>query len=156
MLYPLFMELMSDCFYITEVFHNTNNLCSKCLGIHMENSASICLWLFEILFRRRIAAVSGVMTFAPTTRASVSSRLSFPMFPWWLWLYVFIIFTNKTRNLECLIIVYNIKVITVTLVSGLQATATQKVQYDVMEMLRIPKCVKFVSTVNRPNLFYTV
>ncbi|XP_011028013.1 PREDICTED: mediator of RNA polymerase II transcription subunit 34 [Populus euphratica] len=39
---------------------------------------------------------------------------------------------------------------------ALTATATQKVQYDVMEMLRIPKCVKFVSTVNRPNLFYTV
>ncbi|KAJ6695717.1 DNA HELICASE RECQ FAMILY MEMBER [Salix koriyanagi] len=41
-------------------------------------------------------------------------------------------------------------------VVALTATATQKVQYDVMEMLRIPKCVKFVSTVNRPNLFYTV
>lgn len=25
-----------------------------------------------------------------------------------------------------------------------------------MEMLHVPKCVKFVSTVNRPNLFYMV
>ncbi|XP_065877864.1 ATP-dependent DNA helicase Q-like 2 isoform X1 [Euphorbia lathyris] len=41
-------------------------------------------------------------------------------------------------------------------VLALTATATQKVQYDLMEMLRIPKCVKFVSTVNRPNLFYMV
>ncbi|KAJ0111594.1 hypothetical protein Patl1_02605 [Pistacia atlantica] len=39
---------------------------------------------------------------------------------------------------------------------ALTATATQKVQYDLMEMLHIPKCVKFVSTVNRPNLFYMV
>ncbi|CAI0441951.1 unnamed protein product [Linum tenue] len=39
---------------------------------------------------------------------------------------------------------------------ALTATATGKVQYDLMEMLRIPKCVKFVSTVNRPNLFYKV
>lgn len=38
----------------------------------------------------------------------------------------------------------------------LQATATQKVQSDLMEMLHIPRCVKFVSTVNRPNLFYMV
>lgn len=37
-----------------------------------------------------------------------------------------------------------------------QATATKKVQLDLVEMLRIPKCVKFVSTVNRPNLFYMV
>ncbi|WCJ20620.1 ATP-dependent DNA helicase Q-like 2 [Euphorbia peplus] len=41
-------------------------------------------------------------------------------------------------------------------VLALTATATQKVQYDLMEMLHIPKCVKFVSTVNRPNLFYMV
>ncbi|PON51591.1 DNA helicase, ATP-dependent [Parasponia andersonii] len=41
-------------------------------------------------------------------------------------------------------------------VIALTATATQKVQNDLMEMLHIPKCVKFVSTVNRPNLFYTV
>ncbi|KAK6934845.1 DEAD/DEAH box helicase domain [Dillenia turbinata] len=39
---------------------------------------------------------------------------------------------------------------------ALTATATWKVQIDLMEMLRIPKCVKFVSTVNRPNLFYMV
>ncbi|XP_077238365.1 RECQ helicase L2 isoform X2 [Tasmannia lanceolata] len=39
---------------------------------------------------------------------------------------------------------------------ALTATATQKVQTDLMEMLRIPKCIKFVSTVNRPNLFYKV
>ncbi|CAL1386678.1 unnamed protein product [Linum trigynum] len=39
---------------------------------------------------------------------------------------------------------------------ALTATATGKVQYDLMEMLHIPKCVKFVSTVNRPNLFYKV
>ncbi|XP_063942177.1 ATP-dependent DNA helicase Q-like 2 isoform X2 [Daucus carota subsp. sativus] len=39
---------------------------------------------------------------------------------------------------------------------ALTATATKKVQLDLMEMLRIPKCVKFVSTVNRPNLFYMV
>uniref|UniRef100_A0A7N0VDW2 ATP-dependent DNA helicase n=2 Tax=Kalanchoe fedtschenkoi TaxID=63787 RepID=A0A7N0VDW2_KALFE len=36
------------------------------------------------------------------------------------------------------------------------ATATKKVQIDLMEMLHIPRCVKFVSTVNRPNLFYMV
>ncbi|CAN0840597.1 ATP-dependent DNA helicase Q-like 2 [Linum grandiflorum] len=41
-------------------------------------------------------------------------------------------------------------------VVALTATATQKVQYDLMEMLHIPRCVKFVSTVNRPNLFYKV
>lgn len=39
---------------------------------------------------------------------------------------------------------------------ALTATATQKVQNDLMDMLHIPKCVKFVSTVNRPNLFYMV
>ncbi|KAK1567722.1 hypothetical protein Q3G72_015762 [Acer saccharum] len=39
---------------------------------------------------------------------------------------------------------------------ALTATATQKVQNDLMEMLHIPKCIKFVSTINRPNLFYTV
>ncbi|XP_021889892.1 mediator of RNA polymerase II transcription subunit 34 isoform X4 [Carica papaya] len=41
-------------------------------------------------------------------------------------------------------------------VVALTATATQEVQNDLIEMLHIPKCVKFVSTVNRPNLFYTV
>ncbi|KAJ3691766.1 hypothetical protein LUZ61_020930 [Rhynchospora tenuis] len=41
-------------------------------------------------------------------------------------------------------------------VLALTATATYKVQMDLMEMLHIPKCVKFVSTVNRPNLFYKV
>ncbi|XP_030472084.2 ATP-dependent DNA helicase Q-like 2 [Syzygium oleosum] len=41
-------------------------------------------------------------------------------------------------------------------VVALTATATWKVQNDLMEMLQIPKCVKFVSTVNRPNLFYMV
>ncbi|KAJ8774262.1 hypothetical protein K2173_009693 [Erythroxylum novogranatense] len=41
-------------------------------------------------------------------------------------------------------------------VLALTATATQKVQYDLIEMLKIPKCIKFVSTVNRPNLFYMV
>ncbi|XP_058086677.1 ATP-dependent DNA helicase Q-like 2 isoform X1 [Magnolia sinica] len=41
-------------------------------------------------------------------------------------------------------------------VLALTATATQKVQIDLIEMLHIPKCVKFVSTVNRPNLFYKV
>lgn len=41
-------------------------------------------------------------------------------------------------------------------VIALTATATYKVQTDLMEMLHIPKCVKFVSTVNRPNLFYKV
>ncbi|KAJ8513523.1 hypothetical protein OPV22_003957 [Ensete ventricosum] len=39
---------------------------------------------------------------------------------------------------------------------ALTATATYKVQLDLMEMLHIPKCVKFVSTINRPNLFYKV
>lgn len=39
---------------------------------------------------------------------------------------------------------------------ALTATATKKVQEDLIEMLRIHKCVKFVSTVNRPNLFYMV
>ncbi|KAF6146212.1 hypothetical protein GIB67_011684 [Kingdonia uniflora] len=41
-------------------------------------------------------------------------------------------------------------------VVALTATATNKVQTDLMEMLRISKCVKFVSTVNRPNIFYMV
>ncbi|XP_056687301.1 ATP-dependent DNA helicase Q-like 2 isoform X2 [Spinacia oleracea] len=41
-------------------------------------------------------------------------------------------------------------------VIALTATATKKVQLDLMEMLRIQKCVKFVSSVNRPNLFYMV
>ncbi|XP_021294726.1 mediator of RNA polymerase II transcription subunit 34 isoform X2 [Herrania umbratica] len=41
-------------------------------------------------------------------------------------------------------------------VVALTATATLKVQNDLTEMLRIPKCLKFVSTVNRPNLFYMV
>ncbi|KAL3613819.1 Werner syndrome ATP-dependent helicase [Castilleja foliolosa] len=40
--------------------------------------------------------------------------------------------------------------------AALTATATRKVQEDLMKMLRIPKCVKFVSSVNRPNLFYMV
>lgn len=48
------------------------------------------------------------------------------------------------------------KCITLLLKNILQATATLKVQNDLMEMLHIPKCVKFVSTVNRPNLFYMV
>ncbi|XP_061357691.1 ATP-dependent DNA helicase Q-like 2 isoform X1 [Gastrolobium bilobum] len=39
---------------------------------------------------------------------------------------------------------------------ALTATATQRVQNDLIEMLQIPRCVKFVSTVNRPNLFYMV
>ncbi|KAM3686550.1 hypothetical protein ACB098_10G010400 [Castanea mollissima] len=39
---------------------------------------------------------------------------------------------------------------------ALTATATQKVQTDLMDMLHIPRCIKFVSTVNRPNLFYMV
>ncbi|CAL5048795.1 unnamed protein product [Urochloa decumbens] len=39
---------------------------------------------------------------------------------------------------------------------ALTATATSKVQTDLIEMLHIPRCVKFVSTVNRPNLFYKV
>ncbi|XP_022738885.1 mediator of RNA polymerase II transcription subunit 34 isoform X6 [Durio zibethinus] len=41
-------------------------------------------------------------------------------------------------------------------VVALTATATMKVQNDLIEMLHIPKCIKFVSTVNRPNLFYMV
>ncbi|KAI3869731.1 hypothetical protein MKW98_030912 [Papaver atlanticum] len=39
---------------------------------------------------------------------------------------------------------------------ALTATAIKKVQTDLVEMLHIAKCVKFVSTVNRPNLFYMV
>ncbi|KAK7407033.1 hypothetical protein VNO78_08673 [Psophocarpus tetragonolobus] len=39
---------------------------------------------------------------------------------------------------------------------ALTATATQRVQNDLIEMLHIPRSVKFVSTVNRPNLFYMV
>uniref|UniRef100_A0A0E0RCF5 DNA 3'-5' helicase n=1 Tax=Oryza rufipogon TaxID=4529 RepID=A0A0E0RCF5_ORYRU len=39
---------------------------------------------------------------------------------------------------------------------ALTATATSKVQIDLIEMLHIPRCVKFVSTINRPNLFYKV
>ncbi|XP_071917309.1 ATP-dependent DNA helicase Q-like 2 isoform X5 [Coffea arabica] len=39
-------------------------------------------------------------------------------------------------------------------VIALTATATKKVQQDLMEMLHVSKCVKFVSTVNRTNLFY--
>ncbi|KAM0851841.1 hypothetical protein ACQ4PT_052163 [Festuca glaucescens] len=39
---------------------------------------------------------------------------------------------------------------------ALTATATSKVQMDLIEMLHIPRCVKFVSSVNRPNLFYRV
>ncbi|GFP81573.1 mediator of RNA polymerase ii transcription subunit 34 [Phtheirospermum japonicum] len=39
---------------------------------------------------------------------------------------------------------------------ALTATATRKVQEDLMNMLHIPKCVKFVSSINRPNLFYMV
>ncbi|PIN13620.1 putative ATP-dependent RNA helicase FAL1, involved in rRNA maturation, DEAD-box superfamily [Handroanthus impetiginosus] len=39
---------------------------------------------------------------------------------------------------------------------ALTATATKKVQDDLMDMLHIPKCIKFVSSVNRPNLFYMV
>ncbi|XVF00024.1 hypothetical protein REPUB_Repub03eG0250600 [Reevesia pubescens] len=39
---------------------------------------------------------------------------------------------------------------------ALTATATMKVQNDLIEMLHIPKSIKFVSTVNRPNLFYMV
>ncbi|KAK6782743.1 hypothetical protein RDI58_020539 [Solanum bulbocastanum] len=40
--------------------------------------------------------------------------------------------------------------------AALTATATKKVQDDLMEMLHIPRCVKFVSSVNRPNLYYMV
>ncbi|KAI4997128.1 hypothetical protein ZWY2020_052470 [Hordeum vulgare] len=39
---------------------------------------------------------------------------------------------------------------------ALTATATSKVQMDLIEMLHIPRSVKFISTVNRPNLFYRV
>ncbi|XP_021725557.1 mediator of RNA polymerase II transcription subunit 34-like [Chenopodium quinoa] len=41
-------------------------------------------------------------------------------------------------------------------VIALTATATKKVQLDLMEMLHIQKCVTFISSVNRPNLFYMV
>ncbi|KZV31711.1 mediator of RNA polymerase II transcription subunit 34 [Dorcoceras hygrometricum] len=41
-------------------------------------------------------------------------------------------------------------------VVALTATATKKVQEDLMDMLHIRKCIKFVSSVNRPNLFYSV
>ncbi|KAH7439704.1 hypothetical protein KP509_04G073400 [Ceratopteris richardii] len=39
---------------------------------------------------------------------------------------------------------------------ALTATATARVQNDLREMLQIRSCVKFVSSVNRPNLFYEV
>ncbi|GAQ81432.1 Helicase conserved C-terminal domain containing protein [Klebsormidium nitens] len=39
---------------------------------------------------------------------------------------------------------------------ALTATATQRVQDDVQEMLGIQGCPKFVSSVNRPNLYYEV
>ncbi|XP_075508442.1 ATP-dependent DNA helicase Q-like 2 isoform X4 [Primulina tabacum] len=39
---------------------------------------------------------------------------------------------------------------------ALTATATKKVQEDLMNMLHISKSIKFVSSVNRPNLFYLV
>lgn len=39
---------------------------------------------------------------------------------------------------------------------ALTATATVRVQIDLKDMLQITKCVKFVSSVNRPNLFYEV
>ncbi|KAF5740171.1 mediator of RNA polymerase II transcription subunit 34 isoform X1 [Tripterygium wilfordii] len=39
---------------------------------------------------------------------------------------------------------------------ALTATATQKVQGDLVEMLHIQRCIRFVSTINRPNLFYLV
>ncbi|KAI3721905.1 hypothetical protein L2E82_32924 [Cichorium intybus] len=41
-------------------------------------------------------------------------------------------------------------------VVALTATSTKKVQMDLVEMLNIPKCVKFAGTVNRSNLFYMV
>ncbi|XP_055820803.1 ATP-dependent DNA helicase Q-like 2 isoform X5 [Solanum dulcamara] len=52
----------------------------------------------------------------------------------------------------------NVPVVALTLDLDLlfQATATKKVQDDLMEMLHIPRCVKFVSSVNRPNLYYMV
>ncbi|XP_015085786.1 mediator of RNA polymerase II transcription subunit 34 isoform X3 [Solanum pennellii] len=46
--------------------------------------------------------------------------------------------------------------LTLDLDAFFQATATKKVQDDLMEMLHIPRCVKFVSSVNRPNLYYMV
>lgn len=39
---------------------------------------------------------------------------------------------------------------------ALTATATQRVQTDLKEMLQVSRCVTFVSSVNRPNLFYEV
>lgn len=39
---------------------------------------------------------------------------------------------------------------------ALTATATERVQTDVREMLQLTRCEKFVSSVNRPNLFYEV
>ncbi|KAI5071425.1 hypothetical protein GOP47_0013676 [Adiantum capillus-veneris] len=39
---------------------------------------------------------------------------------------------------------------------ALTATATARVQNDLREMLQIRSCVKFVSSINRPNLFYEV
>ncbi|KAL3687443.1 hypothetical protein R1sor_013752 [Riccia sorocarpa] len=39
---------------------------------------------------------------------------------------------------------------------ALTATATERVQTDVREMLQIPYCERFTSSVNRPNLFYEV
>jgi hypothetical protein len=37
-----------------------------------------------------------------------------------------------------------------------KATATERVQTDLREMLQISCCAKFVSSINRPNLFYEV
>jgi hypothetical protein len=37
-----------------------------------------------------------------------------------------------------------------------QATATERIQTDVREMLHIAYCEKFVSSINRSNLFYEV
>ncbi|KAH9562643.1 hypothetical protein CY35_05G082900 [Sphagnum magellanicum] len=39
---------------------------------------------------------------------------------------------------------------------ALTATATERVQTDLREMLQISCCAKFVSSINRPNLFYEV
>ncbi|KAJ7554996.1 hypothetical protein O6H91_05G018700 [Diphasiastrum complanatum] len=39
---------------------------------------------------------------------------------------------------------------------ALTATATERVQNDLKEMLQLSSCEKFVSSVNRPNLFYEV
>eukprot|EP00249_Psilotum_nudum_P010076 c22317_g1_i1 orf=257-2596(+) len=39
---------------------------------------------------------------------------------------------------------------------ALTATATARVQTDLREMLEISRCVRFISTINRPNLFYEV